>query len=178
MAKKKLKNYTWLIVAAIVVLAVIVLSSGESGVLAKYYAAAKITPVPAPAGQPDLVPEIKYEYTPTINGYSACTIIRNAGRGTVTVPFKNEIGQIDPTTGNIKLLGTCTGPDGSAMTVVRTAASKLRFNPTTLAPNEELECGCYGLQASTQYSVTVLADAGNAITESSETNNELRVGKF
>jgi hypothetical protein len=48
MAKKiKLQKYTWLIVAAIVVLAVIVLSSGESGALAKYYAAAKITPVPA-----------------------------------------------------------------------------------------------------------------------------------
>ncbi len=49
MAKKKLKNYTWLIVAAIVVLAVIVLSSGgEGGALAKYYAPAKIMPVPAP----------------------------------------------------------------------------------------------------------------------------------
>ena len=49
MAKKKLKNYTWLIVAAIVVLAVIVMSSGEGGALAKYYAAAKVMPVPVAA---------------------------------------------------------------------------------------------------------------------------------
>ena len=41
MAKKKMKNYTWLIIAAIVIIAVIVLSSGgEGGSLAKFFAPA------------------------------------------------------------------------------------------------------------------------------------------
>jgi len=49
MAKKKLQNYTWLIIAAIVVIAIIVMTSGgEGGALAKYYAAAKVMPVPGP----------------------------------------------------------------------------------------------------------------------------------
>jgi hypothetical protein len=181
MAKKKtkLQNYTWLIIAAIVVVAIIVLTSGEGGTLAKFaQPAMKIQPVPAPTGQPDLVPELKLEYTPAIGKYSAFIIVRNAGTGTVTTPFTSEVAQQDPSTRNNQFIGSCKGPDGSANTVVRTAAGKVRFNPTTLGPNEELECAGYGLQFSLNDRISIYTDTSNAVAESNENNNELKVGRL